>query len=86
MFALAAIFLSLPLVAPLLDLIDPQNETRPMKLVYISEFYIDTEVYYKWIFIHNWLSTISVISFFVCGDMIFIGTTQHACSIFEAIG
>ena len=73
-------------MAPLLDLINPQNEPRPMKPLYIAEFHIDPVAYYEWIFIHNCIASVSAISFFVCGDMILIGITQHACSIFEAIG
>ena len=73
-------------MAPLLDLIYPQNEPRPMKPLYIAEFHIDPVAYYEWIFIHNYIASFTGISLFLCGEMIFIGCTQHACSIFEAIG
>ena len=73
-------------MAPLLDLINPQDEPRPKRALFIAEFFIDPVAYYKWIFIHNWIASASVMLFFLCGDMIFIGTTQHACCIFEAIG
>ena len=73
-------------MTPLLDLMNPQDEPRPMRPLYIAKFYIDPEAYYKWIYIHNCIASVTAISFFMCGDMILICSTQHACSIFEAIG
>ena len=86
LFVLLAGFELMPLSSQILDLIIPLNESRPRKPIFIAQYYVDRQANYYWIFIHDFLSSFMIVSFLVCGDLIFIASTQHACGIFAAIG
>ena len=85
-FGIIAVFVLMPLNSQILDLIIPLNESRPRKSIYNTQYYVDPQANYNWIFIHHFMISFMLISLLVCGDLIFIACIQHACGIFAAIG
>ena len=86
LFVLFAAFQLMPLSSQILDLIIPLNESRPKISIFNTQYYVDPQANYYWIFLHHIVSGSIIVSFLVCGDWIFIASTQHACGIFAAIG
>ena len=86
LFVLLAVFALMPFIRSILDLIIPLNESRPKISIFITQYYVDPQANYYWIFIHHIVSGSIIVSFMVCGDLIFMASTQHACGIFAAIG
>ncbi|XP_033212271.1 uncharacterized protein LOC117169873 [Belonocnema kinseyi] len=70
----------------LMNFLLPLNESRPRKALFPTEYYIDVENNFYYIFIHGYISTTVSALIFVGVDTFFIVVFQHACGIYEILG
>lgn len=80
------IYLDIPIVPQFLDLILPLNESRPKNAVFNTEYYLDEENNFYWIFIHGYIATVVNIAIIVGVDSMLMISIQHACGIFAILG
>ncbi|NP_001164405.1 odorant receptor 154 [Nasonia vitripennis] len=79
------IYISLPLLPLLLDVIDPQNETRPKQFPYFAEYFIDDQKYYFELTIHGWIVCILSVQIYGTFDTTYTQCVQHACGLFGIV-
>ncbi|KAF3054290.1 Odorant receptor 427, partial [Nylanderia fulva] len=92
-------FMTIPLLPKVLDIIIPLNESRPSVFVIAGEWGVDKEKYYyptsfsephiayiKSILLHNYVAAIVSIRCMVNVDTMYIVCVLHSCSLFSAIG
>lgn len=80
-----AIFLALPLVPKLLDVIVPLNQSRPSETPIKVEYSFDCKKYYWLIYLHNSLSVWGVVLTIVAVDSYFVMIVQNAVSMFAVL-
>ncbi|CAL1673840.1 unnamed protein product [Lasius platythorax] len=80
------IFMSVPLVPRILDIIIPLNESRPVIYVIEGEWRVDKEKYYYPILLHCYLAIIISTRCMVNVDSMYMVCVLHGCSLFNAIG
>ncbi|XP_036150658.1 uncharacterized protein LOC105832575 [Monomorium pharaonis] len=79
------LYLSMPLVPKILNVIIPLNESRPLMYVYQAEYRVEKEKYYNLIFFHSCVATsITAIILFTV-DTTYIMCVLHACGLFAAV-
>lgn len=81
-----AIFLSIPLMPRILNVIIPLNESRPSIYVLEGDWGVDKEKYYYPILLHCYLAIIVGTRCLVNVDTIYVVCVLHGCSLFNAIG
>ncbi|CAL1673842.1 unnamed protein product [Lasius platythorax] len=79
-------FMSIPLMPKILDVIIPLNESRPVIYVITGEWRVDKEKYYYPILLHCYLAVIITIRCMVNVDSMYMVCVLHGCSLFNAIG
>ncbi|XP_011878672.1 PREDICTED: uncharacterized protein LOC105567976 [Vollenhovia emeryi] len=79
------IYLLIPLVPRILDIVIPLNESRPLAYIYQAEYRVDKEKYYYPIILHSYISTILIIVILFAIDTTYIVCVLHTCSLFTAI-
>ncbi|XP_028047650.2 odorant receptor 4 isoform X1 [Monomorium pharaonis] len=85
-YSLMTLYMLIPVTPQLLDLIVPLNKSRPYKYLFDIDYSFDREVYYYPVLLHAYLTTVIAMSLMIITDTCYISLTQHACSLFAAIG
>ena len=80
------IYLDIPIVPQFLDLILPLNESRPKITLYKTEYYLDEENNFYWIFIHGYIAAVISTVILVSVDTMLMVLIQHACGILTILG
>ena len=80
------IYLDIPIVPQFLDLILPLNESRPRKILYHTEYYLDAENNFYWIFMHGYIASSLSIVILVSVDTMLMVFIEHACGILAILG
>ncbi|XP_076168799.1 uncharacterized protein LOC143147438 [Ptiloglossa arizonensis] len=89
MFITLAIYIIFIFQPYILDIVSPLNETRPFKLLYPAEFFIDEEKYFLLIAIISITNCVFVIIILVAFDTMLITYVQYICGMlswFKIIG
>nr|UEN71231.1 olfactory receptor 48 [Gregopimpla kuwanae] len=81
-----SLYLILPVMPGILDILIPLNETRPRKPLYEAEYGVDADDYFFEILIHSYVTTIVTISVLVSVDSMYFINVQHACALFKVVG
>ncbi|GAB1867902.1 Odorant receptor [Camponotus japonicus] len=81
-----AMFMSIPLMPKILDVIIPLNESRPSIYVIAGDWGVDKEKYYYPILLHSYLAVVVTIRIMVHVDTMYMVCVLHGCSLFNAIG
>ncbi|CAL1677736.1 unnamed protein product [Lasius platythorax] len=79
-------FMLIPLMPKLLDVIIPLNESRPIIYVLAGEWGVDKEKYYYPILLHCYLAAVVSTRCMVNVDTMYMVCVLHGCSLFNAIG
>ncbi|KAF3054390.1 Odorant receptor 266 [Nylanderia fulva] len=79
-------FMTIPLLPKVLDVIIPLNESRPSVFVIAGEWGVDKEKYYYPILLHSYVAAIVSTRCMVNVDTMYIVCVLHGCSLFSAIG
>ncbi|KAH0953259.1 Or9e3 [Eciton burchellii] len=86
LFLTSSLFLLIPLVPLVLDVILPLNESRPILSSYPSYYFVDIEKYFFQIFLHAFVAWQFIVTGMIAHDCIFITYVEHICSLFAVIG
>ncbi|XP_050445518.1 uncharacterized protein LOC126848573 [Cataglyphis hispanica] len=78
-------FMSIPVIPKILDIIIPLNESRPTIHVLEGEWGVDKEKYYLPILLHCYLAAIISTRCMVNVDTMYIVCVLHGCSLFNAV-
>lgn len=79
------VYLLIPLIPRILDIVIPLNESRPLAYVFPAEYKLDKEKYYYLILGHTYIISITTITILFTVDTTYIVCVLHACSLFTAI-
>lgn len=79
-------FMTIPLMPKILDIIIPLNESRPVIYVIEGDWKVDKEKYYYPILLHCYLTVVVTIRIMVHVDTMYMVCVLHGCSLFNAIG
>ncbi|KAL0121608.1 hypothetical protein PUN28_006850 [Cardiocondyla obscurior] len=79
------LYLFIPLVPRILDIVVPLNESRPLVYVFQGEYGVDKEKYYFLIVLHSYIASLNTITAVFTVDITYIASVLHACSLFAAI-
>ncbi|XP_025262491.1 odorant receptor 13a isoform X1 [Camponotus floridanus] len=80
------LFLSIPLIPKILDVVIPLNQSRPFIYVLEGDWGVDKEKYYYPIMLHCYLAIIVGTRCLVNIDTMYVVCVLHGCSLFNAIG
>ncbi|XP_043281331.1 odorant receptor Or2-like isoform X1 [Venturia canescens] len=86
MYGTIVIYLTIPLLPAMLDIIVPLNESRPRTHLYRTEYFVDPEKYFFPIMLHTYIGTIITISIVAASDTMFMTYIQHVCGMLAVIG
>ncbi|XP_053990563.1 uncharacterized protein LOC128882819 [Hylaeus volcanicus] len=76
------IFISLPLIHPVMDIIIPLNETRRREQVLNLYYFVNGDEYFYTIYIHTAFSAIIAILTIVAADSVYMVIVHHASGLF----
>ena len=62
------------------------NKSEPRRSIYITDYGIDSEEYYNFIYVHTYFISILVVLILVNSETILMASVQHTCAILAAIG
>lgn len=81
-------FLTVPLIPSILDAVKPLNESRPRRLIIITDYLVDSneDKYYAAIAAHHWHVSIVTITLILTVDGIFRAFIYHAAGQLEILG
>lgn len=86
LFGSLAIYLLIPVMPQLSDIVLPLNETRQRVFLYQTEYFIDVESHYYTILLHTYSGTVMTICTVVATDSMFVGYIQHICGKLAIVG
>ncbi|CAK9831664.1 hypothetical protein ANTRET_LOCUS8617 [Anthophora retusa] len=75
------LFICLPYVPPILDMVLPLNETREPLLIYPAYYGIDEKEYHSWILAHMTVMVSILCCVFCACDANYVYAVQHACGL-----
>ncbi|XP_046835595.1 uncharacterized protein LOC124431569 [Vespa crabro] len=79
-------FLLVPIVPIIMDIVVPLNESRPLKPIFKGEYFIDEDKYFFPIYFHMCTTIVIIISALITSDTLFLTFNSHICGIFAAVG
>ncbi|XP_035741912.1 uncharacterized protein LOC118450327 [Vespa mandarinia] len=79
-------FLLLPIIPIMMDIVVPLNESRPLKPIFKGEYFINEDEHFYFIYFHMSISITISITALVTGDILFLMFNSHICGIFAAVG
>ncbi|XP_047365385.1 uncharacterized protein LOC124955263 [Vespa velutina] len=80
------VFLGVIFVPRMMDIIQPLNESRPLKLPIICEYFLDQDKYFYPIYFHVFISLLISVTVLIAADIQLMIFTYHVCSAFAVIG
>ncbi|KYM77667.1 hypothetical protein ALC53_11924 [Atta colombica] len=85
-FISAFLFLCMSLIPPLLDIVLPLNESRPILPVHPGYYFVDEKEYFFYIFWHAVVVWEIAVTGIVAHDCMLLTYIEHVCSIFALGG
>lgn len=79
-------FMAMSVIPPLLDILLPLNESRPILLPYPGYYFVDDREYFIYIFWHSLVAWEIIMAGLVAHDCMFVIYVEHICSIFAIVG
>ncbi|XP_076637031.1 uncharacterized protein LOC143349570 [Colletes latitarsis] len=80
------VFVSLPLLNPLLDITVPLNESRRRIQILKLYYFVNNDEYFYSIYLHGTIGAISVILTIVSADSLYMVIVHHASGLFAVCG
>ena len=84
-WACTSLFLSTPMISPILDIVNPLNESRQKTPMYLMEFFIDEEKYFYEIYIVSIIFTIFTIFTITATDCLTANMSQHCEGLLKVL-
>lgn len=79
-------YLSLPLMTTILDVVAPLNQSRDRVYLYETEYFVDPDENYVYIYIHACVTMPFALGILVAHDTMLAVYVHHVCGIFAALG
>lgn len=84
-FTVVGMFFLAPAVPKILDIAVPLNESRPLVMLYQTEYFVDEEKYYVYILLHAYMSVSVSVVILVYFDVLLGTHVHHACAMFTIL-
>ncbi|KAI4496002.1 hypothetical protein M0802_008217 [Mischocyttarus mexicanus] len=85
-FTCLTLFLVLPFLPCIMDIVVPLNESRPLKPIFRGEYFVDQDEYFFPIYFHMVITISISITTLITADVLFLMCNSHICGIFAAVG
>ncbi|KAL2738901.1 odorant receptor 4-like isoform X1 [Vespula squamosa] len=85
-YSCMTLFLLLPFVPCIMDIIVPLNESRPLRPIFKSEYFIDEDQHFFPIYFHMSIVIVIAITILISADILLLLFNSHVCGIFTAVG
>ncbi|XP_015185287.1 PREDICTED: odorant receptor 4-like [Polistes dominula] len=79
-------FLVLPFLPCIMDIVVPLNESRSLKPIFKGEYFINEDENFFPIYLHMSVTIVIAITTLITADNLFLMCNSHICSIFAAVG
>ncbi|KAI4495971.1 hypothetical protein M0802_008186 [Mischocyttarus mexicanus] len=79
-------YIGITFVPRLMDVIEPLNESRPLKLPILSEYFLDQEEYFYPLYATTFFSLLFGVTILIAFDTQLMIFTCHVCSMFAVVG
>ncbi|XP_071560781.1 odorant receptor 13a-like isoform X2 [Temnothorax nylanderi] len=86
MFTSVFLFVCMSLIPPLLDIVLPLNESRPVLPAHPGYYFVDEEEYFIYIFLHALVAWEIAVIGVVAHDCMLLTYIEHVCSILALVG
>ncbi|XP_050465897.1 odorant receptor 13a-like [Cataglyphis hispanica] len=80
------VFILLPLLPDILDVVAPLNESRTRSLPYLAEYFLDQQKYFYPLLLHINLTIIVGVITVISTETLFFAYVYHICGMFEITG
>nr|XP_050864607.1 uncharacterized protein LOC127070543 [Vespula vulgaris] len=80
------VFFSIAFVPRLMDVIQPLNESRPLKLPILCEYFLDQDEHFYLLYFHLLISLLITVTALIAVDTQLMIFTFHVCSVFAVVG
>ncbi|XP_050446936.1 uncharacterized protein LOC126849290 [Cataglyphis hispanica] len=78
-------YATLPLTAPVLDIISPLNETRSKEMPHPAEFFVNQDKYYYVLLLNTYIGYIACVSIAVAADTMYVLLVEHICGMYDIL-
>ncbi|KAM0732218.1 hypothetical protein ACS0PU_001760 [Formica fusca] len=78
-------YATLPLTAPVLDIISPLNETRSKGMPHPAEFFVNQDKYYYVLLLNTYIGYIACVSIAVAADTMYVLLVEHICGMYDIL-
>ncbi|XP_043596089.1 uncharacterized protein LOC122573584 [Bombus pyrosoma] len=85
-FVTAVMFVLIPAVSPILNIVAPLNESRSREFIYPAYYFVDEERYYYVILAHMVASVSVLVAVYIACDTSLIHLVQHGCALLTISG
>ncbi|XP_067209638.1 odorant receptor 49b-like [Linepithema humile] len=75
----------IPLIAPILDVISPLNETRPKKFPQLGEYFLNQEKYYYPLMLNICVGYVACVSIAVATETMYVLLVEHICGMYDIL-
>ncbi|XP_014605682.1 PREDICTED: uncharacterized protein LOC106787646 [Polistes canadensis] len=79
-------FLVLPFLPCIMDIVVPLNESRSLKPIFKGEYFINEDENFFPIYFHMSVTIVIAITTLITADNLFLMCNSHICGIFAAVG
>ncbi|XP_077263542.1 putative odorant receptor 65b [Temnothorax americanus] len=86
MFTSVFLFMCTSLIPPLLDIVLPLNESRPVLPAHPGYYFVDEEEYFTYIFLHALVAWEIAVIGVVAHDCMLLTYIEHVCGILALVG
>ena len=80
------LFLSTPMVSPILDIVNPLNEPRRKTPMYVMEYFIDEDKYFYETYVLSIIFTIFTMYIVGATDCLIANVFQHCEGLIKVLG
>ncbi|XP_035741914.1 uncharacterized protein LOC118450328 [Vespa mandarinia] len=85
-YSCMTLFLLMPFFPFIMDIIVPLNESRPLRPIFKSEYFIDEDQHFFPIYFHMSIVIVIGITVLISNDVLLLIFNSHICGIFTAVG
>ncbi|XP_046835594.1 uncharacterized protein LOC124431568 [Vespa crabro] len=85
-YSCMTLFLLMPFFPFIMDIIVPLNESRPLRPIFKSEYFIDEDQHFFPIYFHMSIVIVVGITVLISNDVLLLIFNSHVCGIFTTVG
>ncbi|KAF7384509.1 hypothetical protein HZH68_014121 [Vespula germanica] len=85
-YSCMTLFLLMPFFPCIMDVIVPLNDSRPLRPIFKSEYFIDEDQHFFPIYFHMSIVIVIGITVLISADILLLVFNSHVCGIFTAVG